>query len=272
MATAEAAQGQPARHAPHRHFAGIQSDIVRCGAFQAYFSNYERSLWARGFVNLWHKDHGDFVFSTLHSVPSQVEKAKLRLGDTGDWSGFPHVRVTGPMTMYDSHQRIEGLEVVEEHGIRVRWREQLLARDGSAGGRMTCSYCFRGERLIMIVQLRELVGEATVDFHLLKRVRGFFQCWDQRALAAMASGGLPERHGILKLTPRTQRFGIQIDGSVFAFETKALRNICDLQILGPQPAGLHSSNLGGVRVRFSVPAEAGRADLHLSFTRIVAPM
>jgi len=68
-------------------------------------------------------------------------------------------------------------------------------------------------------------GQTTIDFHLLKRKDGFFQTWDEAALADMEAGRFPSRHGIRELTPETERFGVQIDRSIFVFELNALENI-----------------------------------------------
>ena len=41
---------------------GISSTVVREGPWVAYFCNYDRSVWSRGFINLYHSGHGDWVF------------------------------------------------------------------------------------------------------------------------------------------------------------------------------------------------------------------
>ena len=95
------------------NFRGISGTVVREGPWIAYFGNYDRSIWTRGFASLWHGGRNDWVFSTLHSLPaytlSATERAKACLGDTSDWAGFPHVRVSAGQARYDSQQRIDAI-------------------------------------------------------------------------------------------------------------------------------------------------------------------
>lgn len=111
-------------------FPGVSGHVLGAGP---WFGDYDKSLWARGFTNLWH-DRLGLVFSTLHSLPAEVEEAKLRLGDTSDWAGFPHVRVLHDGIAYDSHQRIASLYLGDDG---IAWSEPLLSRAGERNGTRT---------------------------------------------------------------------------------------------------------------------------------------
>ena len=84
----------------------------------------------------------------------------------------------------------------------------------------------------------------------------------------MIAGKLPDHHGIRDLTPATKRFGVQIDRSIFVFELEAVGNVDHIDVGGLQLAELHSSNLGGIRVRFELVPDAKESDFQLSFVRL----
>lgn len=247
-----------------RHFRGIDTTVVRAGPWVAYFGNYDRSIWARGFMDLWHAGHGDWVFSTLNSLHglSAAEKAKTRMGDLGDWAGFPHVRVTAGDKQYDSHKRIDALETREGDGVTVTWSEPLLDDAGQAGGTLRSTYRFKGQEIELTLELGGLVGESRLDFHFMRRPNGFIRLWAGEEVADILAGRLLRTNGdyqdrVFK-AGQEKLFGVQVDRTTFAFETVAVPDSATLTLVSETEKGLHTGSFGGFggfRFRIAVPAE-----------------
>lgn len=256
---------------PVRTFAGIESVKVTEGPWVAWFCNYDRSLWTRGFADLWHGALDDMVFSTLHSLPSQVEKSKLHLDDTSDWAGFPHVRVSAGDVTYDSQRSMRNLGAEQRDGIVVKWDEPLAAPDGSEGGLMRTACHFQGERLRMRIELENLAGSARADFHVMKRLDAFGGIWWGEDIDAIGRGELP-RHGGWHHDRRfgaeeaLGKFGFQIDRILFVFETIALPPGSALALGFLAAAGLHTGNRGGFRLRIELPPEARGGVIEIGFS------
>lgn len=93
------ALNKPVKEPPYKavaEFPGISGTVVREGDFQAWFFNYPKSLWARGFAGLWMKSNDAVIFSTMHSMPGKIEAAKLsHYNNPDDWSGFPQCGLMG---------------------------------------------------------------------------------------------------------------------------------------------------------------------------------
>jgi len=250
-------------------FKGISSTVVREGPWIAYFGNYNRSVWARGFASLWHAGHGDWVFSTLNSLQllSPTEKAKARVGDLSDWSGFPHVRVSNGSATYDSHRQIAAIETANGDGVTVRWIEPLLDDAGQRGGELQSSYHFRGSEIDLRLDLRDLAGAATLDFHGLRRPNGFVRLWKAREVADILAGGFPSSAGDFQrraLAPAEPRLlAMQIDRTVFAFEILETPSVATVELLGEAESPMHTGNLGGFRLRISVPASEKNVTIKL---------
>lgn len=248
---------------------GIESVKVREGSFVGYFCNYDRSIWARGFCNLWHAALDDMIFSTLHSLPSEVEKSKLHLGDTTDWAGFPHVRVAAGEQTYDSQRQIRNLTTAEGDGVRVAWSEPLSDAAGNEGGLMHSEYHFAGEWLQMKIGLENLAGSSRLDFHLMKRIGSFGGLWCGEAIESMEKGELPRVGGwFTDMTfgaGETGKFGVQIDNVVFVFETTSLPKEAIIQLGLLRDNGLHTCNHGGFRLRIELPESVTSAVLELGF-------
>lgn len=270
----QAALAAPADNAPNqvaiREFQGISTTVVREGPWMAWFANYEHSIWARGFINLWHAGHGDWVFSTLHSCGqlSASEIAKCQLGDLSDWAGFPHVRVTVGDRQFDSQQRIESLSTTPgPEGVRVAWSEPLLDTDGHPGGKLESVLWFHGAEIEMKLGLSGLAGDATLDFHFMRRTNGFIRLWSGDEVADILAGRLPLTAGgydSLAFAPgETPALAIQMDRTVFAFIVQSLPPAASTSLIGETSAGLHTGNLGGFRYRIFVPRSAGDCNLTL---------
>lgn len=244
-----------------QHFRGIDTTVVREGPWVAYFGNYDRSIWARGFMDLWHAGHGDWVFSTLNSMHllSPTEKAKTRVSDVSDWAGFPHVRVTsGDHRQFDSHKCIESIEAKAGEGVTVTWSEPLLDEGGQAGGMMRSTYRFHGQEIELTIDLAGLVGESRLDFHLLRQPNGFMRLWAGEEAADIAAGRLLRTNGDFqdRVFPAGEKplLAVQADRTTFVFETVALPTSAALSLIGETESGLHTGNLGGFRYRIVVPA------------------
>jgi len=265
LATPPAAPEYP----PLRHFRGIDTIVVRQGPFVASFANYDRAIWARGLINLWHAQHDDMIFATLHALPREVEKSKLHLGDTSDWAGFPHVRVHGDSAAYDSQQHIAQIETAQDDGVSVRWTEPLLDREGNAGGALDSHYRFSGARLDMEIALRDLAGTAQLHFHLLKRPHSFFGNWVGEQVEQIERGELPAHGGLFRdrsFAAGDQRLvAWQIDRAIFVFELLDLPDGATITTGIEQKSGLHTGNLGGFRLRIALPDDRRAARLRLRF-------
>lgn len=270
------APAQAPTFAPVTRFEGIESVRVQQGPFVAYFCNYGRSLWARGFCNLWHAAHDEMIFSTLHSLPTQVEKSKLHLGDTGDWAGFPHVRVEGDGATYDSQRRMENLRVEEENGVTVSWDEPLCDAQEKQGGAMHSTYRFEGETLRMRVRLSEVAGRCTLDFHILKRKSSFLGLWHGDAVKQIEAGSLPVHggwhHDRVYDQGAPDAVGVQLDNTVWKFEFHELPQGALVSLGHLKDDGLHTGNQGGARLHIEIPESQPELLLELSFRCIHWPI
>lgn len=250
-------------YAAVRHFRGIDTTVVREGPWVAYFGNYDRSIWARGFMDLWHSGHGDWVFSTLNSMKllSPTEKAKTRMKELDDWAGFPHVRTTAGEKQYDSHKRIDALEAKEGDGVTVTWIEPLLDEARQPGGTLRSSYRFHGQEIEMTLELSGLAGESQLDFHFMRRPNGFIRLWVGEEVADILAGRLLRTNGDFQnrefRAGQEKLFGVQVNRTTFAFETVAVPASSTLTLVSEAEEGLHTGSFGGFggfRFRIAVPA------------------
>ena len=246
-------------------FEGIDSTVLRFGPWAAYFNNYDRATWTRGFTNLWHTGHGDWVFSTLHSLAplDSSLQAKSRLDPTADWAGFPHVRVAGRDVTFESQQRIDRLDAADEtDAATVRWTEPLLARTGATGGTMDSDYRFEEDGVTLRIALRDLAGAARVDFHFMRRQDAFVRLWVGNEVADILAGRLlsAQGHYETRRLPAGQPrlYGVQVNRTVFAFEVIEAPAGADISLVNETPKGLHTGDLtgfpsGGFRFRIDLP-------------------
>lgn len=254
-----------------KNFKGIESTVLREGQYVAYMCNYSRSIWARGFINLWHEGHGDWLFSTLKSLPSEMEstKKKLRLGDTSDWAAFPHVRVLTDNNRFDSQQQIIDLKTRSENGLQMNWKENLTDPQGNYGGTMQSFYSFNGDTLNMSIELSDLSGRSQIDFHLFKRINSFLGFWFNEEVEAIEKGALPlsggQYGGRSFKSDEIDLLGIQIDKSIFVFEFLELPANSKVTCFFPKTSELHTGNFGGTRVRIEPPPEIKHCTLKLIF-------
>jgi hypothetical protein len=253
----------------------VSGTIIREGPWTAYFGDYEKAVWARGFTNLHHELHRDWVFSTLHSLTGLASslQAKARLGDTTDWAGFPHVRVQSNDAVYDSHQRIATLSASSAaEGVVANWSEPLLSRSGEIGGEMHARFHFHGETIDMTLELRDVVGELQIDYHFLRRANGFSRLWIGDEVAAILTGRLlftPGHFDSRTLRPgQSPLYAVQVDRTVFAFEVLEAPAGAQPSLFRETPQGLHTGNLGGFRFRIEVPFESRSATLKLRLRAI----
>jgi hypothetical protein len=273
----KAALAHPARPPEYpaiRAFEGINSTVLREGPWVAYLCNYPKSRWARGgFVGLWHSGHRDWVFSSLHSLPTGSNSEHVKMGidetDISDWAGLPHVRVTRDKTVFDSQQKIEALAVSRgKAGLSAEWSEPLLDRDGALGGRADFRLGMAGEVLEITLRAKELEGAATVDYHVLHRPVSSAALWVGEEVERIAAGRLPQTGGTGAYDGRTfkkgqpGKFAIQIDNSVLGFDVVECPDDVKVTLGMVTDAGLHSSNLGGFRLRFELAG--GRKDFTLA--------
>ncbi|MDQ3649896.1 MAG: hypothetical protein M3458_06360 [Acidobacteriota bacterium] len=253
-------------------FPEIQSTLVRQEGFQALFVNYAESLWTRGFADLWHAESDTMIFSTLHSLPSEVAKAKLRLGDTDDWAGFPHIRVTRADQHFDSQQELHDLKVTEGNGVSVGWQESLKSRDGQVGGSMTSDYLFKGDTLTMRIRLQNLNGATSLDFHVMKLKNQLYALWAGAEVTEIQAGRLASSGGLFRdrtfSTDDTKQAALQIDRFVYLFNIKNVPPQTKLTLGLAQDAGLHTRNHGGIRLRLSLPPDTRHATLELDFQKV----
>lgn len=239
------------------HFKGISGTVLRAGPWMAWFANYDRSLWARGFIDLWHRDYG-MIFSTLHSLPSDVEKSKLLLGDTSDWAGFPRVTLKAGATGFNSHQEIENLVVTENPrgGLEAAWTERLKARDGVTGGRLSSRMTLQGERLSVVLKIDELKAgqsfdELVLDFHFLKPKTSFYGVWLGEEAEAIERGELPKTGGQFwdrnLAADEPPVCGIQIGRGIGLMRWEKIPNQARITLGHRVDQGLHTGKTGGVR-------------------------
>jgi hypothetical protein len=261
-----------------RTFAGLDATVVRCGPWTAWLSNYARSLWGRGFIDLFHAGLGDFVFATLHALPSKVEKTKLRLGDTSDWAGFPRVRVVAENgDAFDSHQSVDVPPSITQatDALHVEWTEVLRDRAGNAGPRLHVRLTLGNADLMIDARLSDATGftSATFDFHVLRRPASFAGIWWGDDLDAINNGRLP-RHGGWHverqfLTREVKRWAVQIDNALLAIDFIGAPAEASVTASVLESATVHTGNIGGARLRVSVPDPD---DASLSVTcRLITP-
>lgn len=252
------------------HFPAIESSVVRAGGFHASFFNYAKSLWARGFASLSHSTGP--VFSTLHSLPTEIEKSKMLLGDTSDWAGFPHVRIDGPGGPWNSQQRMSPLNINTSGVVTVTWTEDLLNSAGEAGGTASFSCRFEENALLLGVELADLSGGATLDFHLQRETGKFTGYWLGEEVRQIRAGIPPADGGQFwdrDFAPAATRLAaVQLETVLYTWELLEFPG--DTQaVLGLRKSdGLHTQNRGGIRLRLQWPAtlRQGRVLLKFSIT------
>ncbi len=239
---------------------GISSTVVREGPWVAYFSNYDRSVWSRGFINLFHSGHGDWVFSTLNSLQalSPTEKLKSRVDDLNDWAGFPHVRVTNRDNHFDSHKHITSIETATNDGVRVNWSEPLQNNEGENGGTLHSSYRFLENEIEINLELLDLIGDSQLDFHFMRRPNGFIRLWTGREVEDIFAGRLLRtqgtNHNRIFKAGDVSLIGVQVDRTTFGLEVLEVPPSARLMLVEEDETFLHSGNLGGFRFRIMVPA------------------
>jgi len=260
--------GEKPEYDHYKYFAGINSNILRQGPWQAWFNNYEQSLWSKGFAGLWHRSLDQAIFSTLHSLPSEVEKAKLRLGDTRDWAGFPHIRIEAEDQSFDSHQYIESID--GDSLGNVSWVEPLLSRSGEQGGVMQSDYQF-GDTLTMTIELDKLVGAGVADFHIMRKKDQYFTIWTGENLNAIINNRLPEENEkeLVFRSGDLSNIGLQINDKVFCLQIDDIPTSSTVTAGLLQSEGLHTRNHGGARVRIEWPERHSSVQLKLKFYEIL---
>lgn len=253
-------------------FPGILGTVIREGDFQAWFFNYPKSLWARGFAGLWLKSNDAVIFSTMHSMPGQIEAAKLRYGDLDDWAAFPHIRVNGIKDTFDSQQKMEALTIDKKEGIRVKWMENLLSPTGKNGGEMKSQYTFKNNILNMNIGLAKLAGQTDLDFHIMKGSKEVFGLWAGKEVDSIRAQALPTQGGGIRnrvfSAKDTKNFALQVGKNVYAFQFKEIPDDAQVILGFHKPAGLHTPNQGGIRMRVVLPKNLTGARLLLSFEGI----
>lgn len=256
------------------NFECIQGNIIRNGNWHAWFGNYDKSLWAKGFLGLWSAQSDEMVFSVLHSLPSVVEKAKLQLGETNDWAGFPHIRIQNGSKKYDTQQGIETISI-DKNSNRVIWSELLKSEDGLANGVLKSDYIFGDSILKMRLQLERFTGEATVDFHIQKQKNQLFHFWNQaqvdsiRARILPYTGAYSENFRNIEFNPdENKEVAIQMDKAIYSFKfvkiPKGTRIIAGFLKFN----SLHTKNDGGVRLRLILPPNVSSANFEIDFEQL----
>lgn len=253
-------------------FPGIAGTVIREGDFQAWFFNYPKSLWARGFAGLWLKSNDAVIFSTMHSMPGKIEAAKLRYGILDDWAAFPHIRVIGINEVFDSQQKMESLTIDKKEGIYVKWMENLSSPAGKNGGEMQSHYTFKNNVLNMEIGLSKLAGHTNLDFHIMKGPNQVFGLWAGSEVDSIRAQALPTQGGFSGnrefSAKDTKDFALQVGNNIYAFQFKEIPDDAKV-ILGLfKPAGLHTPNEGGIRVRVVLPENLTDARLSLNFEKI----
>lgn len=265
---------EPPVYNSYQEFKGITSSFIRANKWQAWFNNYDESLWARGFTGLWHESLGQAIFSTLHSLPTQIESAKLKLklDDVRDWSGFPHVISTKNGIDYHSQQSIL---LIEADSIgNVKWLEPILSESGLQGGNMNSKFHF-GDTIEMKIILSDMIGTTKADFHLLRKQNQYMTIWTESSIQAMVNGKLPEhnhnynnRKYSLEVD-KNQRIGFQINNQVFCFQIDELPENSKIFVGLMQYDGLHTENYGGSRLRIEFPPDLKQIELKLRFYPVI---
>lgn len=253
---------------------GISSIVVREGPWEAYFCNYDRSVWSRGFTSLWHSGHRDWVFSTLNSLQmlSTSEKLKARVGDLSDWAGFPHVSVSNGDKQYDSQKLISSIETSTIDGVTVNWIEPLQNAEGKTGGTLHSSYHFSGKEIEINLDLNDLVGKSQLDFHFMRRPNGFIRLWSGKEVEDIFADRLLRTQGgnidRVFRAGEVSLFGVQVDRTTFAFEVLEVPPSAIIMLVAEDETFLHSSNLGGFRFRIMVPANEKNYKIKLKLRTI----
>jgi len=250
------------------NFPGIESSVVRAGGFHAWFFNYPKSLWARGFAALSHATGP--VFSTLHSLPTEIEKSKLLIGDTSDWAGFPHVRVEGPGGPWHSQQRMCPPEVRTDDGVVAAWTEDLLNHENGSGGTVSLNCRFDQDSLLLGADLAGLSGPAVLDFHLQRETEKFTGYWLGEEVRQILAGSLPDSGGQYwdrNFPPAQIRLaGIQLESLLYYWELLEFPDGTTAEIGLMKNDGLHSQNRGGVRLRLRMPESCRQGLVRLRFS------
>ena len=247
---------------------GIESTVVREGSFQAWFCNYKRSIWAKGFTGLWVSEADEAIFSTLHSLPSRVEKAKLRLGDTEDWAGFPHVIVECDGVAFHSQQGLRDLKVTREDGVVVAWQEDLISGDGETGGKLSSRYRFKDNAINMALSLESLAGKTCLDFHVLRKKDQYYTLWTEAHLAEIREDRLLTGRGGMDLVfgpEEMKTVGVQMGNIIYCFTLVSAPKGCEVNTGMLKQNGLHTGNHGGVRVRVALPENVSEAEVEVRF-------
>ena len=270
------ALNKPVKEPPYKaiaEFPGISGTVVREGDFQAWFFNYPKSLWARGFAGLYMKSNDAVIFSTMHSMPGKIEAAKLsHYNNPDDWSGFPHVRVNGVKENFDSQQKMEDLLIDKKDGIQVKWMENMLSPSGKNGGEMKSRYTFKNNILTMDINLDKLAAQTNLDFHVMKGPNQVFGLWAGSEVDSIRANALPIKGGGISdrmfSGKDTKDFALQVGNNIYAFHFKEIPNNAQV-ILGLfKPRGLHTPNEGGIRMRIVLPEKTTSAMLSLTFEGI----
>jgi hypothetical protein len=110
----------------------------------------------------------------------------------------------------------------------------------------------------MNLDLRDVVGEARLDFHFMRRPNGFIRLWAGNDVADALAGRLLKSAGLIDdrtFKPgETKLFGVQADRTFFAFELVEIPARAVVAFVGQADSGLHTSNFGGFRFRITTPA------------------
>lgn len=256
------------------NFESIQGKILRNGNWHAWFGNYDKSLWAKGFLGLWSAQSDEMIFSVLHSLPSVVEKAKLQLGETNDWAGFPHIRIDKDSEMYDTQQGIEEISI-DENENQIIWSELLKSDDGMINGILKSNYTFGDSILKMRLQLDRFSGKVYVDFHIQKRKNQLFHFWNQTQVDSIRAGRLPytgaysENFRDVEFDlDKNKEVAIQMDKAIYSFKfikipqgTRVITGFLKFN-------SLHTKNDGGVRLRLILPSNISCADFEIDFEQL----
>lgn len=265
---------EPAAEPPscsNEYFPGIQSSVVRSGGFTAWFFDYPKSVWARGFAALTHRTGP--VFSTLHSLPTEVDKKKLLLGDTTDWAGFPHVQVEGSDESWHSQQQMSPPEINSDGRVSVAWTESLLNRQGS-GGKASFACHFETDGLRLGINLSDLKGSATLDFHIQREGGNFTGYWLGEEARDIQAGRVPACGGQYwdrEFAPgEVPLAAVQNETILYVWEILECPEGTHAILGLRKKEGLHTRNRGGVRLRLQPPPNLRTASLQLRFS-ILAP-
>ncbi|MFQ3671431.1 MAG: hypothetical protein SNJ84_08230, partial [Verrucomicrobiia bacterium] len=259
-----------------RSFASIHSVKVSHGDWTAWWTANPLSLWARGWIGLHHSKAGP-VFSTLHSLETEIEKSKLLIGDTGDWAGFPKVTVNSGSGSFSSHRDAQTEWETDVGNLGISWRERLLSRRDEAGGVMQGEIMWNTGGIHLSVDLLEVNpgSGVTLDFHFLKRPEQHFGIWEGEHAEAVRRGAMPRTSGHftdVEFDPGAPGLcGFQIGRSVFFLSWEALPGCTRTVAALAANRGLHTGDLGGGRLRFEFGSWPSHPREKLSFYLEVKP-